>query len=450
MKIPMNWITRFGILVLILGMASCASRSGLNAVNLSHVYQKEGLLVRPKIKIFHTTKYKSNIYFSFSSEELLYIRPSGNSDFEAQVDIQALVFADFDKKQLVDTAVITITDRQSELTPTTINGVIQIEINDNIPLETYVLQLRFHDKNRKHTFDEIRLIERLDPLNRQNFLVTDADSNIVYNDHIELNTPYYVFSNQEMDTLNVRYYEREFDNALPPFVTGEPKQFDFTADSTFKLLNGGMIQVDRPGFYHIQTDASTHEGYTLYHFYPKYPLVLRKSELIGPMRYITSNLEYEGIDLDSPDSAKIALDKFWITHAGQEDRARDQVQEYYQRVEAANIFFSSFKQGWRTDRGLLYVVYGPPTNIYRTIDTEVWVYGEEASSLNFTFVFDRMINPFTDNDFQLRRKNEYRYGWGMAIEEWRHGRIFDDEDIKRAQDERDQQQRQTAPPYLWY
>ncbi|NVK26587.1 MAG: GWxTD domain-containing protein [Flavobacteriia bacterium] len=438
------------ILTSIVLLSSCATRSGLRAIDLSHVYQKNGLMVRPKIRIFHENNYESTIHFAFSSDEMLYIRPSGDKPFGAHVDVSVFVYETFEKNSLIDTSFVTILDSQDVLKHKMITGSLPVTIPGVMQNESYVLLIRFHDRNRKLYFDEIRLLQRSDPLNRQNFLVVDENDQVVFSDHIELNQRYRIKSNQDLENLHVRYYDREFDLALPPFVKGEPKTFDFRADSTFSVANNGWFEVDKPGFYHFQTDATTNEGFTLYHYYRNYPLVTKKVHLIGPMRYLTSNLEFEGMDLKSEDSAKIAIDQFWIRHAGTEERARDQVEEFYERVEAANIFFSSFKQGWRTDRGVLYIVYGPPSQIYRTQDTETWVYGEEASSLNYTFVFDRMINPFTDNDFQLRRKAEYRYGWGIAIEAWRHGRIYDIEDIKRAQDERDQQLRRTAPPNLWY
>lgn len=449
MKKPMNWITRIGVFALIIALGSCATRSGLGGVDLAHVYQKDGLLVRPEIRLYHTDEYHTNVYFSFSSEELLYVRPGVNQPFYANVDVQVYVYENFSRSSIIDTAKINLKDSQQVLTPKRITGSLEVEINDNTPLEEYVLLIRFHDKNRKIYFDEIRLLERSDPYNRQNFLLLDQDDNVVYKDQVQLGKMYKVVSNQDVDQLHVKYYNREFDLAKPPFVIAESDPFNYKADSTFTVANGDTFILNQPGFYHFQTDPSIREGYTLYHYYPSFPLVTMKSHLIGPIRYLSTNLEYEGVDLNSTDSAKIEADKFWLRHAGSEDRARGQIEEFYGRVEAANTFFSSYQPGWRTDRGILYVVYGPPTKIYRTKDTEIWVYGQENSSLNFTFVFDRMINPFSDNDYSLRRKTEYRYGWGLAVDAWRHGRIFDEVDIKKAQDERDQQLRQTASPYLW-
>lgn len=431
-------------------ITGCVSRSGLTAVNMAPSYQMSGLAMRPSISIYHTSDYTSKIFFEIESDQLLYVRQNPESSFQAELDVFAFVYRSFDDTQILDSTKITIKDTQNVLHPTTLSGALEIEIPDVRQRDTYVVVVRFFDKKRRLYFDKVTLLHRTDPLHRQNYLLTDADSNVVLSRQIDTNRIYRLFANAEVNTLNVRYYNREFDLATPPFVDAPPLQFNYRADSVFSIPNGGTFKMHNRGFYHFQTDASTHQGFTVFHHYSSFPYITDKRHLVGPMRFVTSNLEYVGMDLKSSDSAKMVIDEFWLRHAGTEERARDQVEEYYQRVEVANQLFSSYKQGWRTDRGVLYVVYGPPTGIYRTLDTETWVYGEEASSLNYTFVFDRMINPFTDNDYQLQRKADYRYGWGLAIEAWRHGRIYDIEDIKRAQDERDQQLRQTAPPYIWY
>lgn len=436
--------------ILTFALTSCVSRKGLTAVNMASSYQMSGVALRPQISFYHTTDFTSKVFFEIESDQLLYVRDYPISNFTAELEVSVFLYKSFDDSEILDSTSITVRDTQVSLRPEILSGALEIEVPDATPRETYVVVVRFYDVKRRLYFDKVQLLHRSDPLHRQNFLLTDADSNVVLSNHLDTSATYRIFANSDVETLNVRYYQREFDLATPPFVDAPPLQFNYRADSAFSIPNGGTFKMHDRGFYHFQTDASTHEGYTVYHHYSSFPFITQKRHLVGPMRFVTSNLEFVGMDLKSADSAKMVIDEFWLRHAGTQERARDQIEEYYQRVEVANQLFSSYKQGWRTDRGVLYVVYGPPTGIYRTLDTETWVYGEEASSLNYTFVFDRMINPFTDNDYQLQRKADYRYGWGLAIEAWRHGRIYDIEDIKRAQDERDQQLRQTAPPYIWY
>lgn len=62
---------------------------------------------------------------------------------------------------------------------------------------------------------------------------------------------------------------------------------------------------------------------------------------------------------------------------------------YYQRVAFANSSFSTYREGWRTDFGMIYILLGPPDNIERhpfEFDTkpyEIWSYYK----YNYTFYF---------------------------------------------------------------
>jgi GWxTD domain-containing protein len=70
---------------------------------------------------------------------------------------------------------------------------------------------------------------------------------------------------------------------------------------------------------------------------------------------------------------------------------------YYSRVAYANKHFTRYREGWRTDMGLVFILLGPPSNVERypfQIDEkpeEVWQYFD----LNYQFVF-RDENGFGD------------------------------------------------------
>ena len=86
--------------------------------------------------------------------------------------------------------------------------------------------------------------------------------------------------------------------------------------------------------------------------------------------------------------------------------------EYYRRIAFANENFSHYIEGWRTDRGMVYVILGAPNNIdrhpfeYDSKPYEVWEYYE----LNKSFVFldetgfgdYRLITPLYGDFFRYR------------------------------------------------
>ena len=177
----------------------------------------------------------------------------------------------------------------------------------------------------------------------------------------------------------------------------------------------------------------------------------KRTHLGPPLRYLTTRREYDELSeaFNNPPELKKLADEFWLNRSGSVERSKILLQAYYNRVQEANIFFSSYLEGWKTDRGIIYVIYGPPNRVFRSSEGENWIYGDQNSSLSYYFTFTKVNNPFSDNDYAMERLNSYRYGWGQAIEAWRNGHIYNSKDIKREQDEQQQSQYRQGPTY-WY
>lgn len=65
------------------------------------------------------------------------------------------------------------------------------------------------------------------------------------------------------------------------------------------------------------------------------------------------------------------------------------MEEYYNRVAVANQQFSHYREGWKSDRGMVYIMFGPPNSVDRypfegySKPYEIWHYHE----LNYRFLF---------------------------------------------------------------
>jgi GWxTD domain-containing protein len=60
------------------------------------------------------------------------------------------------------------------------------------------------------------------------------------------------------------------------------------------------------------------------------------------------------------------FNEFWRERDPSPDtRENELMQEYYSRVARANQLFGSFRQGWETDRGEVYIRFGPPDEVER-------------------------------------------------------------------------------------
>jgi GWxTD domain-containing protein len=140
------------------------------------------------------------------------------------------------------------------------------------------------------------------------------------------------------------------------------------------------------------------------------------------MRFITTKQEYE--NLVKSDDLKKDVDEFWFKTAGNSERATEIIKEYYSRVETANKHFTSHTQGWATDRGLIFIIYGQPTSVTKTDNYETWVYSEKTNILSVEFTFYKMDNKFSVNNYVLDRSGSYKSSWYRFIDSWRQGRIY--------------------------
>ena len=96
------------------------------------------------------------------------------------------------------------------------------------------------------------------------------------------------------------------------------------------------------------------------------------------------------------------------------------------KSEFSNRFFSSYLEGWKTDRGLVYIIFGPPSSVYISDDSESWNYGQQNNYSSLIFTFDKVNNPFTGKDYHMRRAEYYEVPWYKAVDTWRSGRVVND------------------------
>ncbi|RSK45892.1 GWxTD domain-containing protein [Hymenobacter perfusus] len=152
----------------------------------------------------------------------------------------------------------------------------------------------------------------------------------------------------------------------------------------------------------------------------RFPELVTADELIAPLTYLTTSQERKQL-FDAPDPKK-AVDQFWLTVAGNsQPLARQLIRTYYGRVSEASQLFSAHKAGWLTDRGLLYLVLGPPESVYRANGEERWVY-RSAVERSGTFIFRPKPSTFAPDNYELVRRPEYEQLWYAAVEQWRKGR----------------------------
>lgn len=227
------------------------------------------------------------------------------------------------------------------------------------------------------------------------------------------------------DTTNrkfhVKVYSRNFPTPVPPFVEQSRVPFNYLPDSTFimELKNGKSAYFipDQTGFYFFQSDSVLKMGPSLFRMNTGFPKVTQHTLMMDALRYITSAKEFQ--QLNDYEVPKVAVDSFWIVNAGRPDIATELIRKYYLRVETANKLYTSYTDGWKTDRGMIFIIIGKPSRVYRSFEQEVWIYGEYDDPRALRFYFDKAKNPFTENDYVLVRNEYFKSVWYQNVQLWR-------------------------------
>lgn len=410
--------------LLVLTIIACSTnRKAENKAPVTS-YKHEANTIHPLYTVFHVNDSTSELYFKVSSKDLLYTRPDG-INFSSNVLISYRLMPAYESKQVDDSSSVRLIDINNDNSIKDLIGKISVKA---FAAHSYFLRVTIEDKNRNTSISNMIPVEKANYVGRQNFLVKSKELDVpIFRNYVRMNEELVLdYKIKKAQTVYVRYYNRDFPLAAPPFSIGEPKPFQYKADSIYTLNVSADGKVNfsaaKNGFYHIQLDTTTHEGLTLYNFSESFPEIKKAEDLVPPLRFITSRQEYEEINLSK--TPKAAIEKFWLNSTGSQDRAKEIIRKYYNRVKDANIFFTSFLEGWKTDRGMLYIIYGAPNVIYRSEYAETWVYGEEGNFNSLTFSFSKVDNPFTDNDFTLDRSTVYQQKWSEAVDIWRQGRTY--------------------------
>ncbi|MDH5475749.1 MAG: GWxTD domain-containing protein [Cyclobacteriaceae bacterium] len=219
----------------------------------------------------------------------------------------------------------------------------------------------------------------------------------------------------------IHYYHSNYSASTPPMsVAQKTGNALLSMDTTFLVSANEKFSLKKEGMYFFENDTSNLHGsvFTVRNkHFPKYASI---EELIAPIRYITTNAEYERLKA-TPD--KETFEKVWLEITKDPEVAKKIINNYFKRVTLANMFFTSFKEGWKTDRGMVYIVFGLPSEVHKYGSKEEWIYAGNKQQLKLKFTFVKINNVFSEKFYRLERKKEYSTPWMNKVALWRSGSI---------------------------
>lgn len=410
---------RYLILTIVINtFIACGNSKRLSNQNLSLLYNTDQTIINPEYSVFHYKADSSRLYFNLRSEHLLFKKNDAGL-FEAEVNINFQLFDSYKSTAILDSGTIHLMYLQD--TAKSYIGFLNFKMLSGT---AGILKISCSDRYRNQTGIYFERINKVNSSSSQFYFLSDEDNQPLFSSILSAGEKFKLHNNiTPVSDLKVRYYNRIFPLAAPPFNSGDLPVFDLNADSSFliKYSDTTLLFFTKPGIYHLQTNSSLKEGATIFVFKDGFPTPSSASQLIECLRYITTRKEHT--QLNTSADIKKAVDDYWLKIAGNRDQARKLIREYYTRVQDANRLFSSYVEGWKTDRGMIYIIYGSPQTIYRDDKNEQWAYTNTGNLPDLDFIFEHVNNPFTNEDYNLIRSPVYETPWYMAVDEWRNGRI---------------------------
>lgn len=417
-----NILKAFVAVALVLLLSACFTQSVQTRQNTNWAYSAATNRLKPDYKVYHSSADSTTILFGIKAAKLLFA--NNTKGFTANVSIRYELYNNLGDKLPMDTANFIF----AYLSPTDSNTVLQGKFKVKLPKGSKgIAQLKLTDINRGQNNTTFVDIDKSNAFNSQNYLLlSNPDSALIYTSYISKTQVFNVLTNNPADSvLYVKYYSGEAPLPAPPFA----ENLDPTPprpDTVFVLpLNRGLSgpqQFVSAGLYVFTTNRQQEQGLAVLQPGGNFPELTRPEDVLKPLRFLTSRADYDRMAAQV--DVKKEVDDFWLRAAGNNARAREVLKNFYGGVRLANDLFTTTREGWKTDRGMVFTIFGQPTSAYRGTNTETWTYSAAGNMRNTTFIFDRRPDGMAGYDYFLRRSDMFKPAWYNMVENWRNGRLL--------------------------
>jgi GWxTD domain-containing protein len=300
--------------------------------------------------------------------------------------------------------------------------IYQLEFERANGQELAVVEVFNIPKNRRFRYDIPLLVDGYTP---PPFLIYEPFKNIPYfNAYINKGSQIRlgnVFKNQDSFEINGRT-----SNALTPIPPFDEKNRmppkNNPIDTLYGAVQNELFTFYNEGVYHINSATNPDKKLAIYVADEYYPYFGAYDKMITPLIFLSTNEEYQNMTLAT--DQRIGFENFVReTISGNDQIAKDFIKYYYRRIRKSARLFTEDREGWKTDRGMIYQIFGDPLQVFRNEKNELWVYSNSSGNrLRFTFDIE-----FEDGikKHRLVRGKRYKEDWMTAVTQWRSGRIIE-------------------------
>ncbi len=276
-----------------------------------------------------------------------------------------------------------------------------------------VAKITVSDQGKQKVFTYYKQLPKNKSLN------LSSGNRVVTNSFIAKNQSVTLDGLESDKPIQISYYSTPFPAGAPAFSIAQAKVAKaIKPDSAFTVNSTTPVAFTKKGLYLAQHDTSSTDG-VAFRVEEDYPKLGKLESLAGPLLYICTKQETEKLRQAGNDKKK--FDQVILTITGNSERARTFMRGYFKRVEWANLYFSSYKEGWKTDRGMIYIIFGLPEEVYLFDDREIWEYKNDNVKIRFQFV--KSPSLFDPDNYVLIRDKKYTNTWYEMVDLWRKARF---------------------------
>lgn len=422
------------IFTLLIVLGSCGTtQTVIDPKDLSYIYNPSRNPVNPRYSVTNESENQSYLAVKFFTRELYFSEANPQGISMSQLLITVKLYDISRGRTLADTAYYNLNIVREENRP---EFVYRIPLRVQPGLD-YMAEVKILDRVRQRVIQAFVPFNTLSPANKYNFMARGHFAkNELFNPIIRKNEYVnLVYLKEGTDSLFISSYRKFSEIPDPPSMLLPEKTIDYDPDTIIALAYSDTLPIMFPneGIYLCSIDRKITDGFTFLNLGPTYPQMTAPETMIDPLAYLATPDEI--YRMTSAERPKVALDEFWIGCGGNVERARELIRIYYTRVLYANNYFTSYKEGWRTERGMIYIIYGPPDKVYKTNDGENWGYRKPVIKSSWGtryrvkedylyFNFKKKQNVFSDNDFFISRSETLITLWDQAVASWRKGIVF--------------------------
>ncbi len=416
-------------------MISCktSQKSAVDTRDLSYLYNPTKSSIRPRFSVLNESDDESTLSVKFFASDLFFSEANSQNVAMAQVLVTVKLYNLTGGMKLADTSYADLK---------IIKETNKVEYIYKIPLKVepgveYIAEIKLLDRIRLEVIQSFVPFNTLSETNRYNFYARGHfQKNELFNPVLRKNEFInLVYQRKHADSIFISYYKPLKEVPYPPSMMLPERTIDYKPDTTIALPYADTLPMMFPneGIYFCSTERNSDDGYTFCNFGQAFPSMTKPEVMIEPLTYLAT--EDEMNTMRNSERPKVALDEFWIGCGGNIEKSRELIRIYYTRILYSNYYFTSFKEGWRTERGMIYTIYGPPDKVYKSPGGESWGYHKPVIKTTWGgrvhlkddylfFNFKYRQDKFTDNDYFLSRNETLVTLWDKAIANWRKGIVY--------------------------